>query len=200
MEFSYLPLIIFGAVMCGTPGPGNLAMMAVGQATGFRSALPFLLGTFVGGVAMNLAIGLGMGKLITACPEIETATRYLGMLYILYLAWKVVSLRPEAKGSKRPFTFLEGLLIHPLSPKSWGMVMAGYAGFMDPAHPLWMKILISLAVFDGGLLLFHSLWGLAGAGLLRMLTNSNRVLATVNVTLAGLMVGATAWGMFAAQG
>lgn len=37
----YLPFLLFVIVMTGTPGMGNLTMMAIGQATGLRSALPF---------------------------------------------------------------------------------------------------------------------------------------------------------------
>ena len=60
---TYTAFVLFVIVMTGTPGMGNLSMMAIGQTTGFRSSLPFLVGTTVGAVSLNTLVGLGLGGL-----------------------------------------------------------------------------------------------------------------------------------------
>ncbi|MGE4298153.1 MAG: LysE family translocator [Desulfovibrionaceae bacterium] len=196
-----VPFLAFVVAMTATPGPGNLAMMSIGQSTGFRSAVPFLLGTAVGCVILDGGVALGVGAWIVASPLAGVVLRVAGSAYILYLAVKLVRLRPVAPeagvgGARRGFTFWEGLLVHPLSPKSWAMAVVGFAQFMSPTEPYATQAMVFVGAFLVGLLVFHSLWCAAGATLLGLL-RAPRVRVAVNAALVALMLGATAWAMAA---
>ena len=90
---TYTAFVLFVIVMTGTPGMGNLSMMAIGQTTGFRSSLPFLVGTTVGAVSLNTLVGLGLGGLFMASPAAAWGMKVCGMAYIFYLAWKLLSMQ-----------------------------------------------------------------------------------------------------------
>ena len=191
-----LPFALFVIAMTGTPGPGNLTMMAIGQSTGFHSSIPFLIGTAVGCILLDTAIACGLGQVIISTPAIVTLLRIAGLLYILYLAAKVLFLQISRKVVKKRFTFFEGLLIHPLSPKSWTMAIVAFSQFMNPEQTLTPQIAIFVFAFFLGLLVFHSSWCAAGALIPRVIS-SRRVLFTVNCVMVTLMVGTTAYAMFA---
>lgn len=190
-----LPFVLFVIAMSGTPGPGNLTMMAIGQSTGFRSSISFLIGTAVGCLFLDTTIACGLGQIIISAPKIATLLRIVGLVYILYLAAKILASQISSKVVNNRFTFFEGLLIHPLSPKSWTMSIVAFSQFMKPEEALTPQIVIFVFTFFLGLLLFHSLWCAAGAFIPRMI-HSGRMLFGVNCFMVTLMVGATAYAIF----
>ncbi|MCP4118497.1 MAG: LysE family translocator [Desulfobacteraceae bacterium] len=192
---NYLPFFLFVVAMTGTPGPGNLTMMAIGQTTGFRSAMPFLMGLVVGRIPMDLLVVCGLGELFTASPVAATIMKFLGSAYILYLAVKVLMIQAAPQKIDKRFTFVEGLFLHPLSPKSWAMMIFGFSQFVDSTAPLTPQIIVFLASFMGGLIVFHSSWCAAGA-LIPRFVQSRRTLFCVNIAMVTLMVGATGYAMF----
>ena len=189
-----LPFLLFVIAMTGTPGPGNLAMFGIGQATGFSGAIPFLCGTTAGFLLLNTAVGLGLGALFTESPVVYGTLKAVGTAYILYLAWKILRSRVAEPGAAHRFTFLEGLLIHPVSPKSWAMSVVGFSQFAQPDAALLPRMLVFVSLFFVGQVCFHSLWCAAGAFLMRLLTSPGIRLG-VNALAVALMVGATFYAL-----
>ena len=189
-----VPFILFVIAMTGTPGPGNLTMMAIGQTTGFSSAIPFLLGTAVGCILLDTLVACGLGELLLASPAAALVLKITGLVYIFYLAGKVLFLQLEGKKVTKKFSFFEGFLIHPLSPKSWAMAVVAFSQFMIPEQALLPQIAVFVATFLMGLLVFHSSWCAAGAFIPR-LVQSRRTLFFINCVMVVLMVGATVWAM-----
>lgn len=192
---TYAAFVMFVIVMTGTPGVGNLTMMGIGQTTGFRSALPFLAGTTAGAVALDTLVALGLGGLFMASPELAWVMKIGGMGYILYLGWKLLSMRLSPTGAEKRFTFLEGVFVHPTNPKSWAMAVVGFSQFADPSMPLAPQVAAFVLTFMVFQVSFHSLWGLAGVAIMRTL-KSQAILTGVNCLLVAVMVGATAYAMF----
>ncbi len=190
------PFIIFVIAMTGTPGPGNLTMLAIGQTTGFSSSIPFLVGTAVGCIFLDSLVACGLGGVIVASPVAAITLRIAGSLYILYLAGKILFLQFSSKKVEKRFSFYEGLLIHPLSPKSWAMAVVAFSQFMNPEQPLVPQAMVFVFSFLVGLLVFHSAWCGAGA-LIPKIIGSSWLLFGINLIMVGLMLGATGYAMFA---
>ena len=191
-----IPFIVFVITMTGTPGPGNLTMMAIGQNTGFSSSISFLMGTAVGCVMLDTLVACGLGEIIIASPVIATTLRFGGLIYILYLSGKILFMQLSSKKVKKRFSFFEGFLIHPLSPKSWAMAIVAFSQFMKPEQPLAPQIAIFVLCFLIGLIVFHSSWCAAGALIPRFIS-SKRILFGINCVMVTLMIGATGYAMFA---
>lgn len=192
---TYLAFALFAIVMTGTPGVGNLTMMGIGQTTGFRSALSFLAGTVAGMLALNVFVGLGLGGLFLASPKIAWGMKIGGMGYICYLGWKLLTMQLAVGSVDKRFTFWEGVVLHPLNPKSWAMSVVGFSQLADPSVPLWMQMAVFVPTFMVFQVTFHSTWGLAGVAIMRTL-RSRRMLIGVNCVLVAVMVGATAYALF----
>ncbi|WP_207263309.1 LysE family translocator [Desulfovibrio sp. Huiquan2017] len=192
---TYAAFVLFVIVMTGTPGAGNLTMMGIGQTTGFRSAIPFLIGTTVGAVSLDSTVALGLGKLIQTSPGLSTIMKVCGTCYILYLGWKLLSMRLGNHAVARRFSFWEGVVLHPLNPKSWAMALVGFGMLADPAVPLLRQVAVFVLTFMVFQVSFHSIWGLAGAAILRTF-KSPAILTGVNCALVAVMVGATVYALF----
>lgn len=192
---TYTAFVLFVVVMTGTPGVGNLTMMAIGQMHGFRASLPFLFGTTVGAIFLDTMVAFGMGGIFMASPSIAFAMKIGGMAYILYLGWKIVTMQIGTGGSGKRFSFVEGVFVHPTNPKSWAMALVGFSQLADPSVPLLEQVIVFVGTFTFFQVSFHSLWGLGGVVIMKTL-KSRSVQIGVNFVLAGVMVGATAYALF----
>ena len=70
-----LALYGFVAIMCFTPGPNNLMLMASGTNYGFPRSVPHLLGVVLGFSLMVVLVGLGLAAMFTRYPEARTALK-----------------------------------------------------------------------------------------------------------------------------
>ena len=195
MQENYWAFVLFVVALTGTPGAGNLSMLALGQSVGYRRALPFFAGMVTGGVCLDIGVAVGLGELYAASPGLADVFRVLGTAYILYLAWKILRMQISETGAERPFSFWEGLILHPLNPKTWAMGISAYSQFTDPSGPWAIQALLFVLTFMAGMITFHSIWGLAGASLMRAL-RTPALRLSVNSAMVLLMVGATMYALF----
>lgn len=158
-----LALIIFAASQIGTPGPANMALLATGARFGFRAALPFVAGVIVGKQLIIWPIGFGLMELATRVPWLFSALKYASAAYIIWLAWKVANLRLKpGQGDGTAPGFVAGLIVHPLNPKAWAMIVGSFTNFVTPGTSSLATTAIIAAVLMGCQVLMHPVWTLAG--------------------------------------
>ena len=166
MSIAILPLAIFAASQVGTPGPANMAMLATGARFGFRAALPFVAGVVLGKQLIIWPIGFGLMELAEVAPGLFTALKYVSAAYIIWLAWKVANLRlgqGEADGAAPGFA--AGLIVHPLNPKAWAMIVGSFTAFIGPDVPTLTATATVAAVLLTCQLMMHPLWTLGGSAI-----------------------------------
>lgn len=195
MQENFWPFLIFVIVMTGTPGPGNIASMALGQTVGFKRSIPFLSGVVIGGTIMDILSAIGLAELFLAFPQVSSVLKVGGMIYIIYLAWKIWNMHAKSSGKPKAFKFVEGLVLHPLNPKHYAMTVSAFAQFANPSADHFTEIIIFVGTFSCGAALFHSLWCLAGDSYMKLL-RSPSVRHTFNISMVVLMVGATAYALY----
>ena len=61
-----------------TPGPNNAMLLASGVNYGFRRTMPHITGITFGFTAMFVLVGLGLGAVSTALPQLHAVLRYGG--------------------------------------------------------------------------------------------------------------------------
>ena len=186
-------LLLFAVVTLFTPGPNNAMLMTSGLNFGFRRGLPHLWGVALGFAVMVLAVGIGLGALFQAYPTAYTVLKYVGAIYLLYLAWQIATSGPpeedEAAGG-RPITFLQGAAFQWLNPKGWVMAVGAVSTYAAVAA--FPNNVLLIAFLFGSLgILSSATWLGFGTGLKRLLT-SPRAVRTVNIAMALLLV-ASLW-------
>jgi len=173
MSVAIASFAVFAASQVGTPGPANMALLSTGARYGFRAALPFVAGVALGKQLVIWPVGFGLMELADRAPWVFEALKYISAAYIIWLAWKVANLRLGAAdpASSAP-GFAAGLIVHPLNPKAWAMIVAGFTGFVAPGtDPLTATVTIAAVLLMTQVIL-HPLWTLAGDRIARTLAET----------------------------
>ncbi len=144
----FLALLLFAFVSSITPGPNNLMLLASGVNFGFLRTIPHMLGIGVGFLILLLAVGFGLGALLTAYPPIHTVLKVAGGAYLLYLAWKIATSRTMGKAGEagaRPMTFLQAAAFQWVSVKAWVMAVTAMSLYTSAERPFLSVILVATA-------------------------------------------------------
>lgn len=168
MSIALAPLAIFAASQIGTPGPANMALMATGARFGFRAALPFVAGVALGKQLVIWPVGFGLMELSQRAPGVFVVLKYLSAAYIFWLAWKVANLRlGQSREVGTAPGFAAGLIVHPLNPKAWAMIVGAFTNFVAADTSALVATATIAAVLLGCQIIMHPLWTLAGDGIAR---------------------------------
>ncbi|MDG1531683.1 MAG: LysE family translocator [Paracoccaceae bacterium] len=155
--------LLFAASQVGTPGPANMALMATGARFGLRASMRFVAGVALGKQLIIWPIGFGLMGLAQSLPWLFEALKWGSAAYIIYLAWRVANLRlkPGQSTGNAP-GFAAGLIVHPLNPKAWAMITAGFTSFVEPATSTLTATAWIAACLLAVQIVLHPLWALAG--------------------------------------
>ena len=151
-----LAVATFGFITSVTPGPNNTILFATGVNYGVKKALPFLFGIMLGLSVILTAIGLGLGIVFIALPEVYQVLKYLGFAYILFLAYSIIrsGYKPIEANSKL-FRLFEATFFQFVNPKVWVVMPSFMASFIPIGASLELTmglVVVFLAVtFPGAL-------------------------------------------------
>jgi len=174
-----------------------MALLATGARYGFRAALPFVLGVVLGKQLIIWPIGYGLMELAEAAPGVFTALKYISAAYIIWLAWKVANLRlgqGDAAGDVPGFA--AGLIVHPLNPKAWAMIVGSFTAFVGPDVSTFTATATVAAVLLVSQMVMHPLWTLGGQEIARTVAGT-KVEPYLMWTLAALTVASVLFVLFA---
>ncbi len=163
MTVATTSFLIFAASQVGTPGPANMVLLGTGARYGFRAALPFVAGVILGKQLIIWPVGFGLLQLAEQAPLLFSVLKYASAAYICWLAWKIANLR-LSRGTTREAApgFWAGLIVHPLNPKAWAMIVAGFTGFVAAGTSSFDATLtIALCLLSCQVIL-HPIWTFAG--------------------------------------
>ncbi len=163
MTVATTSFLIFAASQVGTPGPANMVLLGTGARYGFRAALPFVAGVILGKQLIIWPVGFGLMQLADQVPLVFETLKYASAAYICWLAWKIANLRlSRGQSDKQVPGFLAGLIVHPLNPKAWAMIIAGFTGFVatgTPSFEATLTIALCLLICQ---IVLHPIWTFAG--------------------------------------
>lgn len=163
MSVAVASFLTFAASQVGTPGPANMALLATGARFGFRAALPFVAGVALGKQLIIWPIGFGLMEVAQSLPWLFETLKWASAGYITYLAWKVANMRLQTGGGPEMAPgFAAGLIVHPLNPKAWAMITAGFTTFTAPGTPAFEATAVIAACLLGCQILLHPVWAFAG--------------------------------------
>ena len=196
MSVAAASFAIFAASQVGTPGPANMALLATGARYGLRRAMPFVFGVALGKQLIIWPVGFGLMQLADSAPWLFEALKWASALYIIWLAWRVANLRLNTDTEAKAPGFAAGLIVHPLNPKAWAMVTAGFTAFTTADTPS-LEATVTIALILLGLqLVLHPIWTYGGEHIARSVAGrpAEKYLMW---TLAALTVASVLFVLFA---
>ena len=188
MNVDMIPLISFVLVTTFTPGPNNISSAAMGVAYGYRRTLPYLFGIASGFFFVMLAAAYLSSALLGIMPFAEEYLRWIGSIYILYLA--ISTLRIDyrfSKESKDARAYTKGFALQLLNPKVAVYGLTLYSTFLAciSGNIFWLSIFA--AIFAMTALAATSTWAICGAAIGNKLKKES-FRKTVNTFLALLLI------------
>ena len=118
MHPEILSIALFWFVTAYTPGPNNIVASYSGFNFGIKKTIPHILGTTLGFTSLVFFLTVGLINVFKLFPIIQIVIRYLGTLFLLYLAYKISFSRISVETKKEnPVKFIETFLFQYLNPK-----------------------------------------------------------------------------------
>lgn len=190
----FLALLVYAFVTSITPGPNNLMLLASGVNFGFVRTIPHMLGIGGGFLSLLLAVGFGLGALLTAVPSLHLVLKIAGGAYLLYLAWRIAMSRSIGTGAAGgvPLTFLQAAAFQWVNPKAWVMAVSAMAIYTNPENPFLSVLIVGFA-FAVVNLPSVSTWAAFGTALRGFLSDPVR-LKWFNIAM-GVLLAASLWPM-----
>jgi threonine/homoserine/homoserine lactone efflux protein len=191
-------LALFAAALlvnAGSPGPSIAALVARVISNGLASVLPFLAAMWIGEVLWLLAAVMGLGFLASQFHSVFLVIKYLGIAYLLFLAWKMwnapVNVReselPDGQSSLRMFAV--GMALTVGNPKIMMFYLAVLPSLIDLNTITAFGMFELLAVAILVLMTIDLSWALAAAWA-RAWLKSPRAIKIANRASATAMGGA----------
>jgi threonine/homoserine/homoserine lactone efflux protein len=163
-----------------TPGADMMFCLGQGLRSGRRAAWAASAGISCGGMCHVLVAGLGLGALIARYPLAFDMIRWVGVAYLLWLAWRSLTAAPlpvDAPQVRGGNAFLSGLLVNLTNPKVILFVLAFVPQFVVPAvGPVLGQFLVFGAVIGLGGFIINGLVGVFAGSLGRRLAGQARSL------------------------
>ncbi|PKH23878.1 alcohol dehydrogenase [Enterobacterales bacterium CwR94] len=193
MELSlFLSMLGFLWVAAITPGPNNMLLTASGANFGFIRSIPLMIGIMIGMQIVLILVAFGVGGLILLYPSLHLFLKIAGSLYLLWLAWKILTapyekLEPGEVPAKT-MPFWQGGLLQVINPKAWLMALGAVASF-SLVGDAYRGSVIAISF---GMLLVNLVAGIAWLGfgsLIGRLLQSPRAWRYFNVAM-GLLTAA----------
>lgn len=171
----YLAVLAFTFVAGVTPGPNNIMLFSSGVNHGVVKSLPHYFGICLGFPLLVAAIGFGLGTLFQQFPQIHLIIKMFGILYLLFLAWKIANSGNTNEESviSAPITFIQAAIFQWLNPKAWVIAIGAITTFTQPNNVTHSILWIIVAYFFMGLLAM-GVWLFLGASLQSFLKDAKR--------------------------
>lgn len=184
-----LGFALFALVTSITPGPNNTMLLASGVNFGFNRTIPHMLGITCGFFTLVLAVGFGLGAVFQSYPVLYNVLRFVGAVYLLYLAWKIAHSGPVSDSSDsqaKPISYLGAAAFQWVNPKAWIMAIGAISTY-TPLQGYFTNVIVIAAVFALINLPSVGVWVVCGS-LLRNVLRDRRWLRLFNWGMALLLV------------
>ena len=120
--FLFLQIILF---MFITPGTPRIVIISYSMNYGVKKCIWTALGDVTANIIQATLVIFVIGSFISDNPKLLNTIKWVGIIYILYLAYDIYKSRPKRINSDEKFekTFLsfykDGFLVAGTSPKAW---------------------------------------------------------------------------------
>jgi len=174
-------ILFFGYTvpMVVSPGPGNTLLATAGGRFGVAGSLPFWIGFELGNLVLCLVYGLGLGKVLHGHPEIETAIKWAGIAYMLYLAWGFFRSSVEPADSdvheEQRLGIGDGFLSVVLNPKIHSMILVMFSQFLAPEKIFGTQVLQLTVAFLAVCVICHFPWVYGGQLILQRFKSARAI-------------------------
>jgi threonine/homoserine/homoserine lactone efflux protein len=201
VEFLLTTLIIVA-----TPGTGVLYTLSAGLSRGARASIIAAVGCTLGIVPHMVAAITGLAALLHTSALAFQTLKYLGVLYLLYMAWGTLrekgALEVDEQSTPRSATrvIVSAILINILNPKLTIFFFAFLPQFVPANETNGLAHMLELsAAFMLATLVIFAIYGVFAAAVRQQVISRPRVMTWMRRVFAGAFVALGARLAFASR-
>ena len=164
MPVDYLLFLQIVFFLCITPGTPRVVIMTYAINYGLRRSTITAFGDISANTIQMIFVAFGIGAIIAANPEILNYAKWVGVIYLLYLAFDLKRSSTnfsfeENLSSKNNFSlYRDGFMVAFFSPKAWIFFGAMFPQFLNLNGDFKIQLLIlilSYVLIDFSTLIFY---------------------------------------------
>ena len=190
-----LEFLVTSFVVVITPGTGVLYTLAAGLSRGARASVIAAIGCTLGIVPHMVAAITGLAALLHTSALAFEVLRYLGVAYLVYMAWSALrdrgalTVSEDAAPRSALKVIISGILINILNPKLTIFFFAFLPQFVGADDPLSVLRMVELsAVFMLLTLVIFIAYGVFASAMRKHVIARPMVLTWMRRTFAGAFV------------
>lgn len=183
MLFSFFVYTVLTALL---PGPNNILALNSSMKSGYQRSKILLLGIYSGFTVVMLLAAFFTGFLLNSYGFLLSYLKYIGAVYLIYLAWSVISGKPmdidttqKEQTSNSVEDFWKGFLLQLVNVKIIIYGITAFSSFIFPQFKeIWIILIFALLLsFIGNSATW--IWAVAGQKLHRFLNRHYKIVNTV---------------------
>ena len=194
-------LLVFSAayvLAVASPGPGIAEVVSQVLGRGLRAAPPYIAGILTGDLVWFTTAALGLAAVAQTYAAVFTAIKWAGVVYLLYLAWKMWSAAPAPMAAEAAapdisigHLYVSGLTLTLGNPKAIAFFVALLPSILDISHMTaagFAEVAALIVVILPAVLMLYALFAHAARGFFR----SPRAMRGLNRVAGAAIAGAAA--------
>ena len=188
MHPEILSIALFWFVTAYTPGPNNVVASYSGFNFGIAKTVPHILGVTLGFTSLVIFLTIGLVNVFKLFPVIQIIIKYLGTLFLIYLAYKIASsTNLDETKKENPVKFIETFFFQYLNPKGVMVaiiVVSTYVELGENYINYATQVVLLAFLFS---LTSITLWTFIGKFLRKFATN-DKFIKYFNYAMSGLLL------------
>ena len=188
MHPEIVSIALFWFVTAYTPGPNNVVASYSGFNFGIIKTIPHILGVTLGFTSLVLFLTIGLINIFKLFPIIQVIMKYLGTLFLIYLAYKIATATTSDETKKEnPVKFIETFLFQYLNPKGVMVaiiVVSTYVELGENYFNYAIQVVFLAFIFSSTSI---TLWTFIGKFLRKFATN-DKFIKYFNYVMSGLLL------------
>ena len=181
-------IALFWFVTAYTPGPNNVVASYSGFNFGIIKTIPHILGVTLGFTSLVLFLTIGLINVFKLFPIIQVFMKYLGTIFLIYLAYKIATSDTSDETKKdNPVKFIETFFFQYLNPKGVTVaiiVVSTYVELGENYINYASQVVILALLFSSTSI---TLWTFIGKFLRKFATNE-KFIKYFNYAMSGLLL------------
>ena len=188
MHPEIVSIALFWFVTAYTPGPNNVVASYSGFNFGIIKTIPHILGVTLGFTSLVLFLTIGLINVFKLFPFIQVIMKYLGTIFLIYLAYKIATSDTSDETKKdNPVKFIETFFFQYLNPKGVTVaiiVVSTYVELGENYINYASQVVILALLFSSTSI---TLWTFIGKFLRKFATNE-KFIKYFNYAMSGLLL------------
>lgn len=158
--------LAFTFITAFTPGPNTILALSAGSRYGFRGSASVVAGICAGFFCVMIICGITACSLSALSDKLITVMKYVGAVYIIWLAWKIaVASTSDNETTAVKTNFLNAFILQFINIKIMIYGLAAFSGFILPYYESYLAVIAFIFVLTMIGIAGVLAWALAGSAL-----------------------------------